>query len=370
MSSSEPCLPGSCPSPGAELVAVDAHAGGEPGRVIVGGVTDVPGATMFDKMAHLATYHDDFRQLMLREPRGYPAANCNLLLPPADPAAAAGFVIMEQAEYPPMSGSNTMCVATVLVEMGMVEVQEPLTRFSLDTPAGLVEVEVRDGKARRVTFENVPSFAMQLEAHVEVPGLGTVTVDLAYGGMTYVLADATALGLGLSPDEGRDIVRIGECIKAAAREQVPQAHPHRPEVVGPTIACLTGPPRGPGADQRNAVVVSTGVLDWSRPATWTGALDRSPCGTATCARMAVLHARGELPLGQPFRNQGILGTVFTGRLVAETQVAGRSAVVPTISGTAWVTGHARYVLDPEDPFPAGFTVGDIWGGNAHQPGGK
>ncbi len=138
-------------------------------------------------------------------------------------------------------------------------------------------------------------------------------------------------------------------------------------MVGPTIACLVGPPSGPQADQRNAVVVSTGALDWDRPGTWTGALDRSPCGTATCARMAVLHARGQLPLGRDFRNEGLLGTVFTGRLVAETEVGGRPAVVPTISGGAWVTGYARYVLDPDDPFPDGFTVADIWGAGAGGP---
>ena len=342
---------------------MDAHAAGEPGRVIISGVADVPGATMFEKMRHLATCHDDLRLRMLREPRGYPAANCNLVLPPTNPAAAAGFVIMEQVEYPPMSGTNTICVATVLIEAGIVEVTEPVTRFALEAPAGLVGVEaqVRGGRARQVTFENVPSFAMQLGAVVEVPGLGTVRVDLAYGGMLYVIADASALGLRLRPDEARDIVRVGECIKSAAREQVPQSHPDQPGVVGPTIACLVGPPSGDHADQRNAVVVSSGALDWQRPHTWTGVLDRSPCGTATCAQMSVLHARGRLPLGRAFRNEGPLGTVFTGRLVAETQVAGHAAVVPTITGRAWTTGYARYVLDPDDPFPAGFTVGDIWG---------
>ena len=359
----EPCVLPACPSPYAEIVAVDAHAAGEPGRVIIEGVGDVPGATMFDKMRHLAEYHDDLRRRMLREPRGYPAANCNLLLPPANPAAAAGFIIMEQVEYPPMSGSNTICVATVLIETRKVIVSEPVTRFALDSPAGLVRVKalVENGHARQVTFENVPAFAMQLDAVVEVPSLGPLRIDLSYGGMLYAIADAGALGLRLTPDEGRDIVRIGECIKAAAREQVPQCHPEHPDVVGPTIVSLVGPPSGPHADQRNAVVVSTGALDWDRPGTWTGALDRSPCGTATCARMAVLHARGQLPLGRDFRNEGLLGTVFTGRLVAETKVAGHRAVVPTISGVAWVTGYARYVLDPDDPFPAGFTVADIWG---------
>ena len=358
-----PCaLPG-CPEPARELIVVDAHAGGEPGRVIVRGVDDVPGATMFEKMRHLATFHDDLRQRMLREPRGYPAANCNLVLPPTDPTAAAGFVIMEHVEYPPMSGTNTICVATVLIDRGIVEVHEPVTSFTLETPAGLVHVkaEVVGGRARSVTFENVPCFAMQLDAPVEVTGLGTVSVDLAYGGMIYVIADAAALGLHLAPDEARDLVRVGECIKAAAREQVPQRHPDNPELVGPTIACLVGPASGPHADRRNAVVVSTGALDWRRPDTWTGVLDRSPCGTGTCAQMAVLNARGQLPLGRDFRSEGILGTVFTGRLVAEASVAGRPAVVPTITGTAWVTGYSRFVLDPEDPFPAGYTVGDIWG---------
>jgi len=358
-----PCLRPGCPSPGREVTAVDAHAGGEPGRVIVGGVEDVPGATMFEKMRHIATCHDDLRLRMLREPRGYPAANCNLVLPPTDPTAAAGFVIMEQVEYPPMSGTNTICVATVLIDEGMVEVKEPVTSFALETPAGLVhvEAEVVGGRARGVTFENVPCFAMQLDAPVEVTGLGTVNVDLAYGGMIYVIADATALGLRLAADEARDLVRVGECIKAAAREQVPQCHPERPELLGPTIACLVGPASGPHADRRNAVVVSTGTLDWHQPDTWTGVLDRSPCGTGTCAQMAVLHARGQLPLDHDFRSEGILGTVFTGRLVADAMVAGHRAVVPTITGTAWVTGHTRFVLDPEDPFPAGFTVGDIWG---------
>ena len=193
-----------------------------------------------------------------------------------------------------MSGSNTICVVTALIETGLVEVTEPVTRFALDTPGGAVQIEaqVENGRARRVTFENVPAFAMQLDAAIEVPGLGSLRVDLAYGGMIYAIADAAALGLRLTADEARDIARVGECIKAAAREQVPQSHPDHPEVVGPTIVCLVGPPSGPHADQRNAVVVSTGALDWNRPDTWTGALDRSPCGTATCARMAVLHPRG------------------------------------------------------------------------------
>jgi proline racemase len=306
---------------------------------------------------------------MLREPRGYPAANCNLLLPPTDPRAQAGFVIMEQVEYPPMSGTNTICVVTALIEMGMVAAVEPATTLMLDTPAGLVQVEaeVQAGKVKRVTFENVPAFATHLGAKIEVPQLGTVTVDVAYGGMFYVIAEAEPLGLQLSPDQGRDIVRVGEMIKAAAREQLPVAHPENPEIHGITIGELTGPPTNPDAVAKNAVIVSTGQLDWNKPGTWTGAIDRSPCGTGTCARMAVLHAKGKLPLNQPFPHEGILGTIFTGRLVREVQVAGFRAVVPQISGSAWITGFAHYVVDPEDPFPEGFTVGDIWGAAVDRP---
>jgi proline racemase len=344
------------------ITAVDAHACGEPGRVITGGVLNPPGVTMFEKMKHFERHADYIRLRMLREPRGYPAANCNVILPPTHPEADAGFVIMEQVEYPPMSGTNTICVVTVLIETGIVPVVEPVTRLKLDTPAGLISVdaEVCNGKVKKVTFRNVPAFAAHLDAPVEVQGLGTVKVDVAYGGMFYVIADAAPLGFQLSPDEARDIVRVAEMIKAAAREQLPVSHPENPEIVGITIAQLSGAPSSPGAHRKNTVVVSTGQLDWSRPASWTGALDRSPCGTGTCAKMAALHAKGKLPLNQDFVHEGILGTTFTGRLVEETRVGPYAAVVPTLSGQAWITGFANYVLDPEDPFPNGFTVGDIW----------
>jgi proline racemase len=347
------------------VTVVDVHAGGEPGRVIVGGVLDVPGGSMFEKMRYLATERDDLRLRMLREPRGYPALCCNVILPPTRREADAGFVIMEQTEYPPMSGSNTICVATVLIETGMVPVQEPVTELTLEAPAGLVRVraDVEQGKVRGVTFQNVPAFAVHLDAPVEVPGLGTVLVDVAYGGMFFVIIEAAAVGLRLTPDEGRDIVRIGEQIKAATREQLPVAHPENPEIAGVTIAEFSAPATGPEATLKNTVVISTGASYPSRPETWTGVLDRSACGTGTCAKMATLHARGRLALDTDFVHEGILGTTFTGRLVRETRVGGYAAVVPTITGRAWITGLAQYVLDPDDPFPTGFTVGDIWGGS-------
>jgi proline racemase len=342
--------------------AYDAHACGEPGRVIVEGVPDPPGASIFEKMCYLRELADDVRLRMLREPRGYPAANCNIVLPPCDPRAQAGYVILEQVEYPGMSGTNTICVVTVLLETGRLAMQEPMTHLILETPAGLIEVDAacRNGKVTSVTFRNVPAFAVYLDRAIDVPHLGTVVVDVAYGGMFYVIAEAAPFGLRLTPDEGRDIVRIGEMIKAAAAEQLPVVHPNQPGFAGITIGQLSGEPHANGSSRRNAVIVSTGQLDWDKPSTWTGAIDRSPCGTGTCAKMATLHAKGQLGLNQPFVHEGILGTTFTGRLVEATQVGPHRAVVPTLTGTAWITGEARYGVDPEDPFPNGFTVGDIW----------
>jgi len=344
------------------ITAVDAHAAGEPGRVITGGVLDVPGASMYEKMCWLRDHADDLRLRMLREPRGNPVMCCNLVLPPTVDGADAGFVIMEQVEYPGMSGSNTICTVTVLLETGMIPMREPVTELVLEAPAGLIRVraDCRDGKVIGVTFRNVPAFATHLDEPVEVPQLGTVVVDVAYGGMFYVIADAERLGFRLTPDEGRDIVRVTEMIKAAAREQLPVVHPEQPGFAGITIGQLSGPAHSPENSMRNVVTVSTGELDWSKPSTWTGIIDRSPCGTGTCARMAALWARGRLQLGEPFRHEGILGTVFTGRLVEETRVGDRPAVAPELTGTAWITGFAQYVVDPSDPFPEGYTVGDIW----------
>ncbi|MFC1639985.1 proline racemase family protein [Gemmatimonadota bacterium] len=345
------------------IMAVDAHACGEPGRVIVGGVLDVPGDSVFEKKVYIEAHQDELRTRMLREPRGYPALCCNLIVPPVHPDADAGFIIMEQMEYPAMSGSNTICVATVLLETGMITAVEPVTELTLESPAGLIAVqaEVSNGKVTKVTFENVPAFAVHLDETVEVPELGEVTVDVAYGGMFYVIADAEPLGLTIVPENGQKIVRVGEMIKAATREQLPAVHPDNPAISGVTISQISGPPRQENAARQNAVIVSTGMLDWSRPETWTGVIDRSPCGTGTCAKMAVLYAKGELGLEEDFVHEGILGTTFTGRLIRAVQVGPYNGAVPTLSGKAWLTGFCHYVVDPEDPFPDGFTVGDIWG---------
>ena len=344
------------------LQAVDLHAAGEPGRVIVGGVLDVPGSTMLDKARHLELHGDQLRRLMLREPRGYPALCANVVLPPTHPDADAGYVIMEHIEYPGMSGTNTICVATALLETGMLPMTEPVTEITLEAPAGLIRIRAtcESGKVTGITFRNVPAFATHLDTPIEVATLGTVVVDVAYGGMFYVIADAEALGFHLVPDEGRDITRVTELIKASASEQLPVVHPQQPGFAGITIGQLSGPPHDARNSWRNVVTVSTGAVDWAKPSTWTGVIDRSPCGTGTCAKMAVLHARGELAIGEDFLHEGILDTVFTGRLVEETRVGERTAVIPTITGTAWITGFASYVLDPTDPFPEGYTVGDLW----------
>jgi proline racemase len=344
------------------ITAVDVHAGGEPGRVVTAGLPPIPGESMFAKMEYLRDNEDWLRKVMLREPRGYPALCCNVILPPTSPQAHAGYVIMEQVEYPPMSGSNTICVVTALIETGMVPVSEPVTELVLETPAGLIDVRatVRDGKCETVTFRNVPAYAAHLERSIEVPELGTVTVDVGWGGMFYVIAEAAQFGFELTPAEGADITRVTAMLKAAAREQLPVVHPKNPAIRDITIGQLYGPAHPPKANRRNAVTVSSGAFDWERPATWTGVLDRSPCGTGTCAAMAVLHAKGQLAIGEDFVHESIVGTIFTGRLVEETMLGAQRAVVPTLTGSGWITGIAQYVIDPTDPFPEGFTVGDLW----------
>ena len=313
-------------------------------------------------MVWLRENDDQLRQLMLREPRGYPPLCCNIIVPPCHPDADAGYVIMEQVEYPFMSGGNTISVATVLLEMGMLPMAEPVTELVLEAPAGLIRIsaECRNGKVKSVTFKNVPAFAAYLDAQIDVPHLGKVTVDVGWGGMFYVIADVRQFpGVQLIPEQGAEIARISAMIRQAAIEQLPVEHPDYPGI-GITISQLSGPAIGADADWRNAVTVASGDLDWDEPSTWTGAIDRCPCGTGTCAKMAVLHAKGELPLNQDFRHQGILGNVFTGRLVEETRVGDRQAVIPTITGTSWIYGMNTYVLDHDDPFPEGFSVQDIW----------
>jgi len=344
------------------ISAVEVHAEGEPGRVITSGMPDLPGATMLEKMQWLGANADDIRLRMLREPNGYPALCCNAIVPSEHPEADAGFIIMEQTEYPPMSGSNTICVVTALLETGIIAMVEPVTDLVLEAPAGLIRVRAAcaAGKVTRVSFQNVPSFVMHLDHDIDVPGIGTVPIDVAWGGMFYAIADGDALGVDLTAANGAEIARVSEMIRLATLEQVPVAHPEHPSLTGPTISMLVGRATLPGATRRGTVTVATGTPSWDRVDSFTGALDRCPCGTGTSAAMAVLHARGELEIGEEFVQQGPLDTTFRCRLLAKAQVRDHVAVVPEISGQGWITGYSEYVLDPADPFPAGYRVGDLW----------
>ncbi len=344
------------------ITAVEAHAEGEPGRVITAGLPHLAGNSVFEKMQSFARDHDHIRLMMLREPRGNPGLCCNAIVPPCDPRADMGFIIMEQMEYPPMSGSNTICVATVLLETGILPMVEPVTELMLEAPAGLVKVRARcqSGKVTSVSLRNVPAFVMHLDAPIEVTGLGTVNVDVAWGGMFFVLAEAAKLNVDLAAENGGEILRVSEAIRHAAAEQLAVVHPQNPDITGPTITNLWGPPIDPATHGRGAITISTGAFDPQNPQAASGILDRSPCGTGTCAKMAVLHARGLLAVGQDYVNAGPLGTTFTGRIVKETTVGPYKAIVPTLSGQGWIYGMSNYTLDPTDPFPQGYTVGDMW----------
>jgi trans-L-3-hydroxyproline dehydratase len=333
------------------ITVVGCHAGGEVGNVIVGGVLPPPGETVFEQMQALAA-DDSLRRLLLREPRGSVAVHANLVVPSSRPECDAGFVIMEPTEYPAMSGSNTICVATVLLETGMVEMRERETTLRLEAPAGVVEVRAacRDGRCESVELTNVPCFADWLDAPLELQGLGTIAVDVAFGGMWYAIADAHALGFALEPAEARELSLIGERIRVAAREQLPCAHPENPEIAGVSIVQLAEPWQGIGAVSRNAVVVAPGRLD------------RSATGTGLSARMATLHARGLMRAGDAMTHASVIGSSFAGRIVEETTVGGRPAIVAAIRGTAWITGVTQVLLDPDDPFPEGYLLSDTWPG--------
>ncbi|HYL41147.1 MAG TPA: proline racemase family protein, partial [Candidatus Binatus sp.] len=288
------------------LTVVGCHAGGEIGNVVVAGVEPPPGATMFEQMQAIRA-DDSIRRLLLREPRGSVAVHSNIVLPATRPDCAFGYVIMEPTEYPPMSGSNTICVATVLLETGMVPMTEPLSRVRLEAPGGPSDVTAgcRGGKVEWVEFENVPCLADRLDAPLEVADVGTLAVDVAFGGMWYAIADARALGFDLVPAEARDLSRVGELIRVAARDQLPVAHPENPAISGVSIVEIAEPWRGVGEVSRNAVTVAPGRLD------------RSATGTGLSARIAALHARGLMRVGDSMTHASVLGSRFDGRLVRE-----------------------------------------------------
>lgn len=332
-----------------EIVAC--HCEGEVGDVIVGGVAPPPGETLWAQSRFVAA-DQTLRRFVLSEPRGGVHRHVNLLVPPKHPGAQAGFIIMEPEDTPPMSGSNAICVATVLLDTGRVAMTEPVTRMTLEAPGGPIEVEAlcRDGKAERITVTNVASFADRLDATIEVEGVGTITVDTAYGGDSFVLVDAAALGFAIVPDEARDLVEIGVRITRAANAQIGFRHPMNPEWSHISFCQFTRP-------VEHIDGVATGL---NTVVVMPGKLDRSPCGTGCSARMAVLHARGALGVGDRFVGRSVIGSEFHCRVTAETTLAGRPAIVPSLSGRAWITGTRQEMLDPADPFPQGYRLSDTW----------
>ena len=341
---------------------VSAHAAGEVGDVIIGGVVPPPGDTIWAQRNWIAQ-DDTLRQFMLNEPRGGVFRHLNLLVPPKHPEADAAFIIMEPEDTPPMSGSNAICVTTVLLETGILPMQEPETTLILEAPGGLVKVraDCAAGEVTRVAITNLPSFVDRLDAPLNVPGLGTLCVDTAFGGDSFVLVDAAALGIAPEASNARRLAQLGAQITDAANDQLGFTHPDLPEWSHISFCEFTwpvehgpvehGPPEA-GPVGRNAVAI--------KPAK----LDRSPCGTGTCARMAVLHERGALEVGAPFRSQSLLGSEFQGRILAATQVGGRPAILPEIAGQAWITGTHQWMLDPSDPWPTGYRLSDTWPGLA------
>lgn len=330
---------------------IGCHAEGEIGDVIVGGVLPPPGATMYEKMRNMERDQDHIRRLLLCEPRGKVSRTVILVTPPMRADCDAGIIIMESTEYVPMSGSNTMCASTVLLETGMLPMTEPQTIINLDTGGGPVRVKAqcKDGKVESIELENVPCFVDRLDAPIEIDGVGTISIDVAYGGMFYASVDAQKLGFEIESHEARDMAVMGEKIRLAAREQLSVIHPENPGINGVTIVQFAGPFMGPGQPTKNSCIVAPGRHD------------RSPTGTGTCARMAILHARGQLKVGEQLIHTSIIGSRFIGTLLGETTIGGRPAILPSVSGRAWITGAMSYFLDPSDPYTEGYLVGDTWG---------
>ena len=332
---------------------VGCHTEGEVGRVVTGGILPPPGKTVFEQMKYFAAHHDDLRKFLLFEPRGGAFVHANLIVPGCAPEADAGFIVMEATEYPAMSGTNCICVTTVLLETGMRPMREPVTRLMLETPGGLVAVEAhcRNGKCERVKVRNVASYLAASDVVLDVPGLGTVRADIAYGGAFFVIVEASDLGLKIVPQEARRIVELGQAITRAARAKHELRHLENAEIVGPTFTQFVSSVSRNGdttLEGRNAVVV------------YPGKIDRSPCGTGTSAWLAALHGKGRIAIGEAFVSRSILDVRFDCRVESETVVGLVAAIVPSFTGRAWITDISQYLLDPEDPFPAGYTLTDTW----------
>lgn len=328
------------------LSVLDYHTEGEPMRIVTGGISLPVGQTMLERSRWFAEAHDELRRMILYEPRGHAAMCAALLVPPCDPTANTGVIFLEPLGVVHMCGHGAIAIATMLVETGAVPMREPETPVTLDTAAGCVTARVRVERDRVVgtTIVNVPSYSALLDAKVSAPGLGPVAFDLAYGGHFYALVEAAPLGLELVPGNAERIIEAGERIRGAIEAEVQLVHPEGEQSKGLLYIQFYAPPRHPRADLLNAVVVA--------PA----GLDRSPCGTGTSARLANLWARGKLRLEQEFVHESIIGSLFTARVVGTTRVGDCQAVIPEVTGRAYLTGLNQLVLRPDDPFPAGFLL--------------
>jgi trans-L-3-hydroxyproline dehydratase len=331
---------------------ISAHAEGEVGDVIVGGVAPPPGATLWE-MREALWRDQTLRNFVLNEPRGGVFRHVNLLVPPKDPRAQMGFIIMEPEDNPPMSGSNAICVATVLLDSGILPMTEPVTELTLEAPGGLVTVraDCKGGKAERIHLRNLPSFVDRLDVPLEVPGLGRITVDTAYGADSFVVVDARALGFSLAPDDAHAMARLGVRITAAADEQLGFHHPQNPDWRHFSFCLFAGPLTKAAVGWETTHAVSI------RP----GKIDRSPTGTAVSARLAILAARGLIGAGEILRARSLIGGQFEGRIVGAARVGDKPAILPEISGRAWITGTHQHMLNPEDPWPQGYRLSDTWG---------
>ena len=334
------------------LHVISAHAEGEVGDVIVGGVAPPPGDTLWEQRNFIAE-DKTLRNFVLNEPRGGVFRHVNLLVPPKHPDADAAFIIMEPEDTPPMSGSNSICVSTVLLDSGILPMQEPYTDITLEAPGGLVKVraECRDGKAQRIFVTNVPMFAVKLSAPLIVEGVGEITVDTAYGGDSFVVVDAAALGFELVESEAKALAHLGVKITQAANQQLGFEHPSNPEWRHISFCAFCGPleKSDTGYRSRSAVAIQPGKID------------RSPTGTAVSARIALMHAKGLMKPGDTLEAISIIGSQFSGTLLQETHIGNTPAVIPQISGRGWITGTHQHMLDPDDPWPEGYKLTDTWG---------
>ena len=330
---------------------VSCHAEGEVGNVIVEGVTPPPGENLWEQASWI---HQDqrLRQYVLNEPRGGVFKHVNLLVPARNPKAIKGFIIMEPEHTPPMSGSNSICVATVLLNTGIVKMKEPVTEFILEAPGGLVPIKAfcENGKAKSIEIQNVTSFADKLDVNLEVEGVGTLIVDTAYGGDSFVLVNATELGFEIKPDEAKDISEIGAKITAAANQQLGFTHPENSDWSHISFCELALP-----IFEEEGIKVSrnTVVID-------PGKLDRSPCGTGCSARMAVLNVKGEMKKGDRMIGRSIIDSRFDCAIVNEVNIGNKKAIIPSIRGRAWITGTHQLTLDSDDPWPEGYRLTDTW----------